>query len=148
MMDKTAWKILHALQENARIKFAELGKRVNLTAPAVAERIRKMEESGLIRGYQTQLNLAKLGVPMLVFIQISCSLDQSNQFMQLAPTFKEIIECYNVTGSYSYIIKAAVSSTDHLDELLVRFARFGHTTTQVVLSQPITQRIIDESFIE
>jgi len=142
MLDATGWKILRALQENARTTYAELAKQVNLTAPAVAERVRKMEEAGIITGYHAGINLEALGYAMLVFIQLAVSYEKEKRLIEFMHNQPEVLECYNLTGQDAFIIKAALSSVAQLDDLLGRLAQFGQTTTHIVLSNTIPHRVI------
>lgn len=146
LLDDVSWRLLCELQQNARLGFTELGRRVGLTAPAVAERVRRMEDAGVITGYRVQLNLEKLGYPLLVVIRLVTS-DGAIcvRFASCAADFPEILECHRVTGSDSYVMKAAVTSVLHLETFLTRLAAFGSTTTSVVLSSPVTHRAVEAS---
>ncbi|MCA9982298.1 MAG: Lrp/AsnC family transcriptional regulator [Anaerolineales bacterium] len=129
-----------ALQENARISYAELGKQVALSAPAVAERVRKMEEAGIITGYHAAVEVEKLGAAMTVIVEMVVVHEREKAFLTAVLDMPEILQCYNVTGEGSYVLGAAVSSTTHLNDLLIRLARFGQTVTQLVLSKPVKRR--------
>ncbi len=142
VLDRTGWKILSALQENARISYAELAKLVNLTAPAVAERVRKMEEAGIIGGYHAKINTEALGAPITVFIELGVRAEREIPLINYLREEQVILECYNLTGDESFIVKAAVSSMNDLDQLLGRLMKYGQTTTHVVLSNTIPQRVI------
>lgn len=143
MLDQTGWKILRALQENARISYAELAKQVNLTAPAVAERVRKMEEAGIISGYRAEINLEALGYALAAFILMGVPYNQEKQFLAFISDQPEILECYNVTGPNSFILKAAVCSTAQLHDLLERLVSFGQPTTLLVFSQNTRRRMVE-----
>lgn len=143
LLDTTGWKILQALQENGRISYAELAKQVNLTAPAVAERVRKMEEAGLITGYRAEVNLEKLGYRITAFILMGVPYNLERQFLAFVPAQPEILECHNITGRDSFLLKVAVCSTRKLDQLLERLVRFGQPTTLLVFSHNTLRRVID-----
>ncbi len=148
-LDETGWRILEALQENARMSFQELGKRVNLTPPAVAERVRRMEEAGIIRGYRVELAPEKLGLTVTAFIRIRT--DDTRQMVEqieaLLPTLPEVRECYTILGDDCYHAKVMTTSLAHLDQLLARLRKIGAavtttvTLTEIVPPQPICQPI-------
>lgn len=148
LLDETGWKILEALQENARISYADLGKLVNLTAPAVTERIRKMEEAGLITGYHAAVNTELLGAAMRVLIRVQLPAGRDKQFVRAVEEMPEILACYNVTGDISFVLQAGVSSTTHLYHLLDRLERFGQLSTQLILRVYREQRTIKHDFKE
>jgi Lrp/AsnC family leucine-responsive transcriptional regulator len=144
-LDETGWAILRELQENARISFSELGRRVSLTPPAVAERIRRMEEAGLITGYRAQVALDQIGYPISAFVRMrargerGCSI--LGEFVEEVP---EVVEANRVTGEDSYIMKVVVRSVEHLQELIDRLMPYGETVTALVLSSPVTHRVLGE----
>jgi Lrp/AsnC family leucine-responsive transcriptional regulator len=137
LLDATGWQIIHALQENARLSFHELGRRVGLTAPAVAERIRKMEDAGIIMGYTARINPARVGLPLTVFIRLTTTPTGDRDVKQLVKTQPEILECHRVTGGDSFIMKVVVSSTAHLEALIYRLMEYGPSITSIVLSSPV-----------
>lgn len=143
LLDDTGWQILSVLQQEGRIPFNELGKRVDLSPPAAAERVRRMEEAGMIAGYGAQLILEKLGLPIMTFIRINTSGDKCTQTIALVKELPEVLECYRVTGSACFIAKVAVSSISHLEALMDRIVPYGTLTTSVVLSAPVGGRVID-----
>ena len=108
MLDETDWAILRTLQENARMPFAEVGRQVGLSAPAVAERVRKLEESGVISGYHAVVNTNEVGLPIIVFIQLGLVQGRSREVVNVVREFPEILECYNVTGQDCFIMKAEI----------------------------------------
>lgn len=143
VIDRVSWQILTALQENARISYTDLGKRVGLTAPAVAERIRRMEDAGIIEGYRVELSLDKIGRGLIAFVRLATDQDTCSRFGSIVSReFPEVLECHRVTGGDSYITKVAVPSVRELETLLDRFMRYGQTVTSIVLSSPITGRTI------
>lgn len=143
MLDDVNWRILQELQQNARISFAELGRRVGLTAPAVAERVRRLEEKGIITGYHAELDTSKVGLPLLAFIRIATSGEgRYEQVLALVRDRPEVLECHRVTGGDSYFVKVIVSSVQHLEEFLERLLPYGQPTTSIVLSSPVTHRVV------
>ena len=143
LMDATGWQILQALQEDARISFSELGRRVGLSAPAVAERVRRLEEAGVISGYHAQVNMEKIGLPLSAFIRVSSTNERYVQISALARNLPEVLECHRITGEDCLIMKVAVSSVAHLEELINRLGPYGRTTTSVILSSPVTRRALE-----
>ncbi len=134
LLDDTGWQLLEALQEDARLSFAELGRRVGLSPPAVAERVRRMEEAGIITGYRAQINPEKIGVPLTAFIGLITSPQQYPSIVALVNDLSEVLECHHVAGSYSFMLKAIASSISHLETLIAQLSRYGQTTTLIVLS--------------
>jgi len=141
-LDDVSWQILRELQDSARLSYSELGRRVGLTPPAVAERVRRLEEAGIIRGYRTEVDLERIGLPLIAFIRIATAEHSVVQFGTIAKDLPEVLECHRVTGDDSYITKVAVSSVRHLETLLNRLHPYGKTVTSIVLSSPVTHRVI------
>ncbi len=134
LLDDIGWKILGQLQQNARIPYAELGRIVGLSTPAVTERVRKMEEAGIIVGYRIQIDPAKVGLPILAFVNVKVGGENLTRFMELAARHPEVLECHRVTGADSFLIKIAVADVSHLERLLDALMPYVATTTQMVLS--------------
>jgi Lrp/AsnC family transcriptional regulator, leucine-responsive regulatory protein len=144
MLDQIDWKILTALQENARISYAELGRKINLTTPAVIERVRKLEDAEIITGYRAEIDTAKVGLPITAVIRMSISGVDFSQIVKIAEESNEVLECHRGTGGDSFIIKVAVSSVEHLQNLIDRLTPYGITTTSIVLSSPVKRRVIEK----
>lgn len=141
-MDAISWKILELLQKDARISFAELGRKVGLSTPAVAERVRRLEEAGIITGYHASLNLTKLGLPIRVLIRLTIH-GGDMQVKRAVVALKELTEvarCYRVTGQESFVLEADVISVRHLEELIDKLSPLGATATSTVLSCPVERR--------
>jgi len=136
-MDKTNWKLLKALEKNARLTYAELGKLVHLSAPAVAERVRKLEESGVITGYGVQVNLEKAGIPITALVECQVYRTKEREFKALVMGLDEVIECYNVTGPYAFVLKVGVKSMSKLDVLLERLIDLSDTNTMMIMTTPV-----------
>lgn len=142
-MDKIDYKILKELQQNARISFAELGRRVGLTTSAVIERVRKLEDAEVIVGYRAEIDTSKIGLEITAFIRMSITGIDYSHIIEVAQASHEVLECHRGTGNDSFIMKVAVSSVEHLQELIDRFTPYGITTTSIVLSSPVKNRIIE-----
>ncbi|SHF51081.1 transcriptional regulator, AsnC family [Marinomonas polaris DSM 16579] len=136
-MDKTNWKLLKLLEQNGRLTYAELGKLVHLTAPAVAERVRKLEESGVITGYSVQVNLEKAGIPITALVECQVYRTKEREFKALVMGLDEVIECYNVTGPYAFVLKVGVKSMSKLDALLERLIDLSDTNTMMIMTTPV-----------
>jgi Lrp/AsnC family leucine-responsive transcriptional regulator len=139
LLDATGWRILQELQQNARLSFSELGQRVGLSSPAVTERVRRMEEAGIITGYRAEINTAKVGFPITAIIRMSAPGD-CKQFTATISAFPEILESYRVTGENSVILKVIATSMGHLEELIDRLSIHGSPTTSIVLSTPMKKK--------
>lgn len=134
LLDDIGWKILGELQQNARLPFAELGRVVGLSTPAVTERVHKMEEAGIIVGYRAHIDPAKVGLSMLAFVNVKVGGENLVRFMELAATHPEVLECHRVTGAESFLLKVAVADVVHLEKLLDALMPYVATTTSMVLS--------------
>jgi Lrp/AsnC family leucine-responsive transcriptional regulator len=143
LLDFVGWEILRALQEDARLSYAEIGRRVGLSAPAVMERVRRLEDAGIITGYHAQVDVTRLGLPVMAIIRVRYPGDRYKQIHRLAQDCAEVLECHHVTGDDCLIIKIATESMRHLERLIGQFGAYGQTTTSIVMSSPVTQRVID-----
>lgn len=142
-LDETDWRLLKELQENARLSYAELGRIVNLSRPAVAERMRRLEAMGVIAGYRAEINLARLGYGITAFVRINAQGDLSELLAEIRKT-PEVLECHRGTGTDALILKLAVPSLWQLENVLDRYLRFGQATVSVVLSNVLTKRVVTE----
>jgi Lrp/AsnC family leucine-responsive transcriptional regulator len=143
MIDGIDRKILKELQENARISYAELGRRIGLTTPAVIERIRKLEDAKIITGYRAEIDTAKVGLPITAFIRMSISGVDYSRIIKVAEKSNEVLECHRGTGGDSFIMKVAVADVEHLQNLIDKLTPYGITTTAIVLSSPVKNRVIE-----
>ncbi|HNP87105.1 MAG: Lrp/AsnC family transcriptional regulator [Chloroflexi bacterium SZAS-1] len=143
LLDDINWKLLRLLQANARSSFSDLGRAVGLSAPAVAERVRRLEEAGVIDGYYAAVNPAKVGLPLLAFMRLAEVGDRGERVAALARNLPEVLECHRVTGSDSFLLKIMAISIAHLEALIDRFNPYGQVTTSIVLSSPVTRHNID-----
>ncbi len=142
MLDGIDRGILAELQADARISYAELGRRVGLTTPAVIERVRKLEDAGIILGYRAEIDTAKVGLPVTAFIRMSITGVDYSHIIEVAKESNEVLECHRGTGGDSFIMKVAVSSVEHLQEIIDKLTPYGITTTAIVLSSPVRNKII------
>jgi Lrp/AsnC family leucine-responsive transcriptional regulator len=142
-LDAVDWALLVELQENARMSYAELGRRVGLTPPAVIERIRRLEESSVITGYRVELDMTRVGRPMRAVIRLSQNDDRSHNLAVILGEMPEVLECDRVTGEDCFIMKVAVGSPQHLEAFLDSLSRYGRTTTSIILSSPVRGRVVE-----
>ena len=149
-LDAIAWKILENLQNNARISFAELGRKVGLSTPAVAERVRRLEEAGVVTGYHASVDLAKLGVPIHVLIRLTIPGGelQISRTVAAIKELQEISRCHRITGDESFVIEAHLVSVHHLETVIDKLSAFGATATSTVLSSPVERREYSQKQIE
>jgi Lrp/AsnC family leucine-responsive transcriptional regulator len=142
LLDDIGWRILEEMQADARITFAELGRRVGLSTPAVIERVRRMEEAQIILGYRAVVNTGLTGYPITAFVRISVVGEHLARVIMVSKNLPEVMECHRVTGTDSFILKIAVSSVEHLEQVIDKFTPYVATTTSIALSSPVTQQII------
>lgn len=133
-------RILALLQENARMPFTEIGRKVHLTSPAVAERVRRMEEAGVITGYRAQVDLAKLGYGLQSFIRMSVRSDEALEAW--VAEHPEVLALHAVTGDDCAVLRVAISTPEHLQTLLKSLAQIGRTSTAIVLSTKFDDRVL------
>jgi Lrp/AsnC family leucine-responsive transcriptional regulator len=144
MIDKISSKIIHELQTDARLSYAEIGRRVGLTTPAVIERVKRLEETGVIMGYRAEINPAKIGLPILAFIRMNIVGVDFSQVIKTAENSPEVLECHRGTGGDSFIFKVAVADVEHLQTIIDKFTPYGITTTSIVLSSPVQKRVMEQ----
>ncbi|HEY7630211.1 MAG TPA: Lrp/AsnC family transcriptional regulator [Thermoleophilaceae bacterium] len=138
--DETDRKLLEELQTDARVSVAELGRRVGLSAPSVADRMRRLEETGVIRGYRTEIDPRALGYDLGAVIRIRPHARQIPKVAQIATDTPEVVECQRITGDDCFFMRLYVRDVEHLEEVLDRFTPFGQTTTSIVQSSPFPAR--------
>lgn len=136
-VDETNWKILKKLQENARISMSDLSKQVGLSAPAVADRIKRMEDLGIIRGYYTQLSYLKSGYQLKAIITLKVFMGRLKPFLEKVTEFKEVINCFRITGNENIIMEVVLVNQKHLETFIDQLISYGETKTHIVLSNKI-----------
>ena len=139
-LDAVNLSVLEELQRDPRLTMSELGRRVGMSSPAVTERVRRLEEAGVIQGYRLELNPAALGLPISVYIRIRPSPGQLSKIAELAQQIPEVVECHRVTGEDCFILKVHIPAIDQLDRLLDCFLLYGSTTTTIIQSSPVPLR--------
>jgi Lrp/AsnC family leucine-responsive transcriptional regulator len=139
-LDETNVRLLEELQRDPRLTMAELGRRVGMSSPAVTERIRRLEDAGVIAGYHLDLDPTALGLPLAAYIRIRPDPGQLPAIAELARHIPEVVECHRITGEDCFILKAHFPAMDQLDRLLDRFLAYGNTTTSIIQSSPVPLR--------
>lgn len=140
-MDDTDYRIIDILISDGRIPMKELASKVSLSAPAAAERVKKLEDSGIISGYKAVINYEKLGKNINVLINVDMNVQRAEKFMEFIKTEDSIVECNHVTGPYCKIIKARLSNMHDLEKLIGRIQEFGNTETYIILSSTVNEHI-------
>jgi Lrp/AsnC family leucine-responsive transcriptional regulator len=140
LLDDTNLRLLGELQGDARLSIAELGRRVGLSSPAVAERLRRLESEGVITGYRAVIDPRALGLSLGVIIRIRPNPRQLADVAQLARDTPEVVECHRVTGEDCYVITAYVRDVEHLETVIDEFAAYGQTTSAIMQSAPVPRR--------
>lgn len=135
-MDAIDLKLITLLQKNARTPLKQLAEQVFLSSPATAARIEKLEKDGIIKGYSAELDMKKIGFPIISFINLELQPSQKPVFYPFICAHPNVLECSCVTGHYSHIIKVAFETTEALDAFIGELQQFGLTETQIAFSSP------------
>jgi Lrp/AsnC family leucine-responsive transcriptional regulator len=133
-LDEIDWRIIDELQRDGRVSLNELGRRVSLSPPAVAERVRRLESQGVITGYHATIDPAQAGQPVAAFIQMRCDRDRCLLKTTKASDYPEIVEIHKLSGDYCSMLKVRASSMQHLERFIERIGRHGEMRSSVVLS--------------
>lgn len=143
-LDEVDWHILKLLQHNARLSYAEIGRQVGLTSPAVTERMRRLEESGIIEGYQARLNLVKIGLTMQAFVHVNVPSEAYIPFKQALKQRSEVLMAHHVTGGTAFVVLIGATSIAHLEQLVTQLGKYGPTQTFICLSTHINHRVVED----
>ncbi len=133
-LDRLDWRILEALQANARITSTDLGKQIGLSQPAVTSRIRRLEEQGVIEGYTARLNHKLIGRQIRALIRLRTSHAQIAQCLEAFETIPEIVEADRVTGDDCFVVRAVVAEMERLEIIIDSLAKFGSVMTSIILA--------------
>jgi len=137
-IDELNWKILQCIQNNARETFAEIGRKVGLTPPAVAERIKKMEDLGIIEGYKAKVSHARAGYQLRAIITLRAFMGKLKPFLEMVKTFDEVINCYRITGNENIIMEVILKDQFHLEGFIDKLIQYGETRTHIILSNVVS----------
>lgn len=143
-LDSVDWRILDELQRDGRLSFSALARRVNLSSPAVAERVRRLEEAGVITGYHAHVAPAKVGQPLTAFVQMRCALPSCLLKTGTADDLPEVVEVHKLSGNWCSMLKVRVSSMQHLEGLLESLGKYGEMNSHIVLSTAHERRIVEQ----
>jgi Lrp/AsnC family leucine-responsive transcriptional regulator len=139
-VDTTDIELLQELDIDARLSLAELGRRVGLSPPAVADRLERLEEAGVITAYRADIDPRALGYELTVMLRIRPAPRELKKVAELAQRTPEVVECHRITGDDCYLMRAHVRDVEHMEEVIDRFAMYGQTTTSIVQSSPVPRR--------
>jgi Lrp/AsnC family leucine-responsive transcriptional regulator len=134
LLDQTDWRIIAELQRDGRLSYNQLGRLVNMSSPAVAERVRRLEEAGVIAGYQARIDPARAGLPLTAFVQLRCALGRCLLKTTGTDDFPEVVEVHKLSGNSCTMLKVRVASMPHLEGLLERLGEHGEMNSHIVLS--------------
>jgi Lrp/AsnC family transcriptional regulator, leucine-responsive regulatory protein len=140
LVDAVNRRLLLELQADARLSLAELGRRVGLSAPAVGERLHRLQEAGVVRGYRAELDPGALGFPVGVIIRVRPAAGELHKVAELARQTPEVVECHRITGEDCFVMKLHLRDVEHMEEVIDRFLLYGQTTTSIVQSSPVPAR--------
>jgi Lrp/AsnC family transcriptional regulator, leucine-responsive regulatory protein len=142
LLDDINRRLLDELQRDGRVAFAELGRRVGLSAPAVAERVGRLEREGVITGYRAEVDPRAIGYMLAAVVRVRPFARQIHKIPEIAAATPEIIECERITGEDCFLLRLHVREMDDLEPVLDRFTPFGQTTTSIVHSAPVARRAL------
>ena len=136
-MDELDRKIIRLMSQNARIPVKDIAQEISLTSPAVSSRIRKLEQDGIISGYTVVLHPPEGHVRVEALISLAVGPTQHEDLMELLQAEPDVLQCFRVTGTYSFTVKVSCEGVDALERLLNKFQKIGSTNTQIILSTPL-----------
>jgi Lrp/AsnC family leucine-responsive transcriptional regulator len=140
LLDEIGRNLIRVLQEDARLPFAEIGRRIGLSPAATAERLRRLEEVGVIAGYRVELDREALGLPILAMVRLSCDGTRYRPFLKAVKGMESVVECHHVAGGDAFILKVVAASVVELERLVEKLLDFGVPTTSIVFSSPVERR--------
>jgi Lrp/AsnC family transcriptional regulator, leucine-responsive regulatory protein len=139
-LDELDRRIISELQRDGRLSMAELGRRVSLSSPAVAERVQRLERTGVIVGYHARIDPRAVGYPVSAVVRVAPATGQLQKIRDVAQSTPEVVECHRITGEDCFLLKLHLRSLDELEGVLDRFTPYGRTTTSLVHSSPVDNR--------
>jgi Lrp/AsnC family leucine-responsive transcriptional regulator len=140
LLDDVNLRILAELRDSPRLSMAELARRVGMSAPAVTERVQRLQQTGVIAGYRLDIDPAAVGLPVTAFARIRPMPGSLPKIAQLAAELPQVTECYRITGEDCFLFKLHAPAIDQLEAVLDRFLVYGNTTTSIVVSTPVPRR--------
>lgn len=140
LVDDVDRRILEQLQTEGRLSLAELGRRVNLSPPAVGERVQRLERDGVITGYHARVDPRAIGYPVSAVVRVAPASGSLQRIREIARESPEVVECHRITGEDCFFLKVYLRSLDELEQVLDRFTPYGRTTTSLIHSSPVADR--------
>jgi Lrp/AsnC family transcriptional regulator, leucine-responsive regulatory protein len=140
LLDDVNLRLLQELQQDGRLGMAELGRRVAMSPPAVAERVQRLERASVIVGYRAEIDPRAIGYPVSAIVRIRPAPGQLQRIPDVAKETPEVAECYRITGEDCYLMRLYLRAIDELEEVLDRFTPYGQTTTSIIHSAPVPRR--------
>ena len=136
-IDSLNWKIISCLQRNARQSNAEIGREVGVSSPAVSERIKKMEDCGIIESFNTSISAFEAGYQLKAIITLRAFMGMLKPFLEKVKTYSEVLNCYRITGNENFVMEVVLKDQKHLEQFIDRLIVYGETKTQIVLSHVV-----------
>lgn len=141
-IDSLNWQILKCLQQNARMSNAEIGRRIGVSSPAVAERIKKMEDAEVIQSYKTIISPFATGYQLKAIITLRAFMGMLKPFLEKVKTYDEVINCYRITGNENIVMEVVLKNQSHLEKFIDQLIVYGETKTQIVLSHVVSHSAV------
>jgi Lrp/AsnC family transcriptional regulator, leucine-responsive regulatory protein len=141
-LDSINVRILRALADDPRLSMSALARRIGMSAPAVTERVQRLEQAGVIRGYRLDVDPAAVGLPIAAWVRVRPGPSQLTKIAELAAALPEVVECHRITGEDCFLLKVHVAAVDRLETVLDRFLLYGQTTSSIVQSSPVPPRMV------
>jgi len=145
-IDAVNWKVLRLLQQNARLSNTEIAKQVGISSPAVAERIRKLEDAEIIEGYRTDVSYFETGHQLKAIINVRAFMGRLKPFLEKVKTFDEVINCYRITGNENIVMEVILKNQKHLEQFIDELITYGEVKTQIVLSEVVKNNPVTKGF--
>ncbi len=142
MLDPVNIRILRALTADPRLSMSALARRVSMSAPAVTDRVKRLEQAGVIRGYRLDIDPAAIGLPVAAWVRIRPGPGQLTKIAELAAALPDVVECHRITGEDCFLMKVQAAAVDQLETVLDRFLLYGQTASSIVQSSPVPTRAV------
>ena len=137
-IDELNWSILQSLQENSRESFSSIGRRIGLSSPAVAERVKKMEDTGVLEGYHARVSHNMLGYQLKAIITLKAFMGRLKAFLEMVTSLEEVVNCYRITGNENIIMEVVLRDQFHLERFIDMLIQYGETRTHIILSDVVS----------
>lgn len=137
-IDDLNWGILQCLQKNSRESFASIGRKVGLTPPAVAERVKRMEDMGIVEGYKAKISHYRVGYQLKAIITLRAFMGKLKPFLEMVKNLEEVLNCYRVTGNENIIMEVVLRDQFHLEKFIDKLIQYGETRTHIILSEVVS----------